>query len=282
MWYLNSGESEFELYLLSEFQASFIFSPAINPILYNLMSSKFREGFLKLLKCKPLIRTTSWSEGTRKGTFHTASTNLSSSNHGNAVNSASEIVNNRLRFAANRNELSTVKTVERAPLNVIKYVKIVVDEKIADTLDINEDISDGELDVENLGKIKARRQRREDEEAEESEEGAKVIRIVNPSSRTNSNRFLIKSNSVNSKACTPSIIQQQKNNYCNTNEENVKIPINSCNNDKCLPDDNDKVRVVETVGEEIDQQTTNSTTNHDKKDFCINIYNLLSAKESLV
>lgn len=58
MWYLNT---------------------AMNPILYNLMSSKFRDGFIKLLKCKPLIRATSWTESTRKGTFHTTSTNLSSS-----------------------------------------------------------------------------------------------------------------------------------------------------------------------------------------------------------
>ena len=43
------------------------------------MSSKFRDGFIKLLKCKPLIRATSWTESTRKGTFHTTSTNLSSS-----------------------------------------------------------------------------------------------------------------------------------------------------------------------------------------------------------
>lgn len=54
---------------------------ALNPILYNLMSSKFREGFLKLLGCKSIIRHKLFS-GTRKGTFHTTSTNLSSSNSG--------------------------------------------------------------------------------------------------------------------------------------------------------------------------------------------------------
>lgn len=61
MWYLNT---------------------AMNPILYNLMSSKFRDGFIKLLKCKRL-KATSWTESTRKGTFHTASTNLSSSTNQN-------------------------------------------------------------------------------------------------------------------------------------------------------------------------------------------------------
>lgn len=54
---------------------------ALNPILYNLMSSKFREGFLKLLGCKSVVRHKLIS-GRRKGTFHTTSTNLSSSNSG--------------------------------------------------------------------------------------------------------------------------------------------------------------------------------------------------------
>lgn len=54
---------------------------ALNPILYNLMSSKFREGFLKLLGCKSVVRHKLFL-GTRKGTFHTTSTNLSSSNSG--------------------------------------------------------------------------------------------------------------------------------------------------------------------------------------------------------
>lgn len=54
---------------------------ALNPILYNLMSSKFREGFLKLLGCKSVMRHKLFA-GTRKGTFHTTSTNLSSSNSG--------------------------------------------------------------------------------------------------------------------------------------------------------------------------------------------------------
>ncbi|EDS39444.1 conserved hypothetical protein [Culex quinquefasciatus] len=52
---------------------------AINPILYNLMSSKFRNGFLQLLGCGKMIRSGSMSSTVRKGTFHTASTNLSSS-----------------------------------------------------------------------------------------------------------------------------------------------------------------------------------------------------------
>lgn len=209
------------------------------------MSSKFREGFLKLLGCRPLIRTTSWSEGTRKGTFHTASTNLSSSqNHGNNVNSTSE--NHRLR-SANSNDLSNVKSVERAPLNVIKYVKIVVDEKLADKLD---DVSsDGELDVENLRRNGRKNRQNKDEES---------FSCLENTTKT-SNRLLIKSNI-------------KKNNY--TSNENVKIPINSCSFDKCSPDDDDNKKLHT-------DQTKNDTTNHDK-DFCINIYNLISAKESLV
>lgn len=50
---------------------------AMNPILYNLMSSKFREGFLRLLGCKAMVRK-KMTVAARKGTFHTTSTNLSS------------------------------------------------------------------------------------------------------------------------------------------------------------------------------------------------------------
>ncbi|XP_063703967.1 thyrotropin-releasing hormone receptor-like [Culicoides brevitarsis] len=53
---------------------------AMNPILYNLMSSKFREGFLRLLGCKSMVRH-KLTASTRKGTFHTTSTNLSSSSN---------------------------------------------------------------------------------------------------------------------------------------------------------------------------------------------------------
>lgn len=56
---------------------------AMNPILYNLMSSKFREGFLRLLKCQPLNSSKYMITG-RNGTFHTTSTNLSSSQNGAA------------------------------------------------------------------------------------------------------------------------------------------------------------------------------------------------------
>lgn len=54
---------------------------AMNPILYNLMSSKFREGFLRLLKCQSFNTSKSMIAG-RNGTFHTTSTNLSSSQNG--------------------------------------------------------------------------------------------------------------------------------------------------------------------------------------------------------
>ncbi|XP_055678054.1 growth hormone secretagogue receptor type 1 [Lutzomyia longipalpis] len=54
---------------------------AINPVLYNLMSSKFRQGFFSLLRCHRLVGSKLLT-GTRKGTFHTTSTNLSTSNSG--------------------------------------------------------------------------------------------------------------------------------------------------------------------------------------------------------
>lgn len=52
---------------------------AMNPILYNLMSSKFREGFFRLLGCRSFVGRKKFIHGAHKGTFHTTSTNLSSS-----------------------------------------------------------------------------------------------------------------------------------------------------------------------------------------------------------
>ena len=202
MWYLNS---------------------AMNPILYNLMSSKFREGFVKLLGCMPLRRVTSWSDSARKGTFHTTSTNLSSSNNGNAAEAQ------RLRNA----NLNDVKSVERAPLNVIKYVKIVVEEK-TECFETPGTIEDLECESENFT-----RDLRQDDTFEKN---------------VNNSRDSSISRSPN----------KQKSNY---NSENVKISIKPCNNDKCLHDE---------LCEDID------TVANSEKDFCVNIYNLLSAKESLV
>lgn len=190
------------------------------------MSSKFREGFVKLLGCKPLLRATSWSEGARKGTFHTTSTNLSSSNHGHAASEAQRLRNANL--SANES-----KTIERAPLNVIKYVKIVVEEKI-ENLETVDMLKGYDCDVD----INPAQDEGDEEAAEKN---------VNNSSNLSINSYPNK----------------QKSNY--SAKENVKISINPCNNDdKCLPDD------------EID-----SMARHEQ-DFCINIYNLLSAKESLV
>lgn len=199
MWYLNSS---------------------INPILYNLMSSKFREGFVKLLGCRPLLRTTSWSDSARKGTFHTASTNLSSSNNGHADSQ-------RLRNA--NLGINDVKSVERAPLNVIKYVKIVVEERIE--YFESQDAAD-ECDFEKLTRHG------------DSSTGSSVNKSANFSINSYPNK--------------------QKSN-CGGHESD-KISIKSCNNDECLPDIDDE---------------TDSVGSRDK-DFCINIYNLLSAKESLV
>jgi hypothetical protein len=205
MWYLNS---------------------AMNPILYNLMSSKFREGFVKLLGCKPLIRKTSWSDSARKGTFHTTSTNLSSSNHGHAANAAAR----NAHFGVN-----DIKSVERAPLNVIKYVKIVVAEKIEcfEAANMNGDSSyDSECR----------------ERDEMPDQNVNISRNVSISSYTN----------------------KQKSNY--RSDEDVKISIGSCNNDECLSDEM-------MCG--VDDDGIDSVETHEQ-DFCINIYNLLSAKESLV
>lgn len=169
-----------------------------------------------------MFRTTSWSEGTRKGTFHTTSTNLSSSNQGHAANSSE---NQRLRNA-NLSVNNNIKSIERAPLNVIKYVKIVVEEKI--------------VNFEEISDCDTKRQRQEIPE-----------KNVNNSTNISINSYPNK----------------QKSNYgC---RENDKIAIKTPNNDKCLPDD-------ELCDDEIDSIASQ------EKDFCINIYNLLSAKESLV
>lgn len=53
---------------------------AINPILYNLMSTKFREGFLRLCGLGP-ARKRKKKTSDRTGTYTTGSTNCSSSNH---------------------------------------------------------------------------------------------------------------------------------------------------------------------------------------------------------
>lgn len=195
MWYLNS---------------------AMNPILYNLMSSKFRDGFIKLLGCKPLMRTTSWSDGsTRKGTFHTTSTNLSSSNPGNVVNTAEA---QRFRHATG----SVVRSVECASLNAIKYAKIVIEEKIEPQEMIAN--SNCESEVNN--------------ECDKCfEKGPDVESVSDP------------------------YPNKQQCNY------NFEKSVNLCNADKCLSEENcDDAEGV--TGSE--------------KDLCINIYNLLSAKESLV
>lgn len=74
-------------YLLIYFCRMMLYlNSAMNPILYNLMSSKFREGFLRLLKCQPLHSSKSSVSG-RNGTFHTTSTNLSSSQNGDRARS---------------------------------------------------------------------------------------------------------------------------------------------------------------------------------------------------
>ncbi|XP_076546244.1 ecdysis triggering hormone receptor isoform X6 [Osmia lignaria lignaria] len=53
---------------------------AINPILYNLMSTKFREGFLRLCGLAPTRRKKKKTSGDKTGTYTTGSTNCSS-NH---------------------------------------------------------------------------------------------------------------------------------------------------------------------------------------------------------
>lgn len=210
------------------------------------MSSKFREGFIKLLGCRPLIRTTSWSDSARKGTFHTTSTNLSSSNpgHNNATVTTNVLENQRIKdgkLCASHKS----KSLECTPGDIIKYVTIVtvpsMVKKDITVPAIAEHFDDNESDSDVKCVMKGNNKK------------GKKLEISSPD---NSKQFLVKSYQT-----------KQKSNYDSL--ENVKFSISqhsSRRNDECLPEFN----------EEIDSKTS------PENEFCINIYNLLSAKESLV
>lgn len=110
---------------------------AMNPILYNLMSSKFRDGFLRLLGCRSIARN-KLTAGTRKGTFHTTSTNLSSSSSDrkrettrrcSVTKSASKIsedINSSSLNDGNTSVLGQPRiSFEGCSSNIIKYVKAI-------------------------------------------------------------------------------------------------------------------------------------------------------------
>lgn len=58
---------------------------AVNPILYNLMSSKFRNGFLRLFGLRNIIRQGTVSSSSTAVVTNAAASSSSSANHSNTV-----------------------------------------------------------------------------------------------------------------------------------------------------------------------------------------------------
>lgn len=112
---------------------------AINPILYNLMSSKFREGFIKLLKINKLMRYSRNLRETmqRRDTFNTTtSTGFSSSQntsdsfwrrYSNRTSSQKNVVNRESKRIKEEKNLQTIKigeiiNVENTRRNSMKII----------------------------------------------------------------------------------------------------------------------------------------------------------------
>ncbi|XP_037876450.1 ecdysis triggering hormone receptor isoform X2 [Bombyx mori] len=97
---------------------------AINPILYNLMSSKFRDGFVKLLKINKLMRCSRNLRETmqRRDTFNTTtSTGFSSSQ--NTSDSFWRRYSNRV--SSQKNLLNNSKKIKEEKVNPIKIGEII-------------------------------------------------------------------------------------------------------------------------------------------------------------
>ncbi|XP_077292012.1 thyrotropin-releasing hormone receptor-like [Arctopsyche grandis] len=73
---------------------------AVNPILYNLMSSKFRDGFLLVCRLKKKHDLKNYKRGCRNraGTFHTSSTTCTSSSVSRRSNSLKHAIFKRASF----------------------------------------------------------------------------------------------------------------------------------------------------------------------------------------
>lgn len=98
---------------------------AMNPILYNLMSSKFRDGFIKLLKCKLVSKSKKFMPGTRKETFHTTSTNMSSSFSDKRKDTITEVDRRKreqIVFVKNNVSSIRIKTVQSVDENDLDLV----------------------------------------------------------------------------------------------------------------------------------------------------------------
>ncbi|XP_014598981.1 PREDICTED: growth hormone secretagogue receptor type 1-like isoform X2 [Polistes canadensis] len=88
---------------------------AINPILYNLMSTKFREGFLRLCGLGP-TRKRKKKTSDRTGTYTTGSTNCSSSNHSDFWRRHSSNKSSNVKVSSNTCTTMSVEKQINVPL----------------------------------------------------------------------------------------------------------------------------------------------------------------------
>ncbi|XP_028043666.1 uncharacterized protein LOC114253102 [Bombyx mandarina] len=139
---------------------------AINPILYNLMSSKFRDGFVKLLKINKLMRCSRNLRETmqRRDTFNTTtSTGFSSSQntsdsfwrrYSNRVSSQKNILNNSKKIKeekVNPIKIGEIINVENTRRNSMKFIAALnEDAQIDNEVEIADNENNKQIQILNL------------------------------------------------------------------------------------------------------------------------------------
>ncbi|KAJ0170935.1 hypothetical protein K1T71_013707 [Dendrolimus kikuchii] len=135
---------------------------AINPILYNLMSSKFREGFVKLLKVNKLMRCGRNLRETmqRRDTFNTTtSTGFSSSQntsdsfwrrYSNRTSSQRNVLNRDSKKVKDEKKVGEIINVENTRRNSMKFIA-ALNESLHSIP--NADIVESNIDTENNKQI---------------------------------------------------------------------------------------------------------------------------------
>lgn len=159
---------------------------AINPILYNLMSSKFREGFVKLLRINKLMNCgRSLKENmSRRDTFNTTtSTGFSSSQHNsesfwrrysNRANSQKNIIKKDVKKKVNTVVEPNVQQLKVGEIISVENIRRNSMKLIADMIETN----DNNIEVE------IHENHSEDEDT--ASENNKQIQILNLDVKTNS------------------------------------------------------------------------------------------------
>lgn len=156
---------------------------AINPILYNLMSSKFRDGFVKLLKINKLMRCSRHIRENmqRRDTFNTTtSTGFSSSKdnsdsfwrrYSNRASSQKNVVNRESK------KLKNADTVKQLKVSEIISVQNTRRNSMKIIAAMNE-VNDVEVEVHDNRTV-------EEAIIENSEQNNKQIQILNLDVKTN-------------------------------------------------------------------------------------------------